>query len=91
MTRFKAPLTTYGSSPAASPVHSPVRSATAWALLAASAALDRWAQRVAMPPAAPPERLAQAEFEFYAQAGAPEGALYVDGQFVGWLQGVQRL
>ena len=27
----------------------------------------------------------------YAQAGAPEGALYVDGQFVGWIRGVQRL
>lgn len=29
--------------------------------------------------------------EFYAQAGAPEGALYVDGQLVGTLQGVSRL
>lgn len=29
--------------------------------------------------------------EFYAQAGAPEGALYVDGQLVGTLPGVRRL
>lgn len=29
--------------------------------------------------------------EFYAQAGAPEGALYVDGKLVGMLQGVSRL
>lgn len=30
-------------------------------------------------------------YEFYAQAGAPEGALYVDGQLVGTLDGVTRL
>lgn len=29
--------------------------------------------------------------EFHAEAGAPEGALYVDGQLVGHLPGVQRL
>jgi len=29
--------------------------------------------------------------EFYAEAGAPEGALYVDGQLVGYLPGVGRL
>lgn len=29
--------------------------------------------------------------EFYAQAGAPEGALYVDGKLVGHLHGVSRL
>ena len=31
------------------------------------------------------------ELEFYAEAGAPEGALYVDGQRVGSLHGVNRL
>jgi hypothetical protein len=30
-------------------------------------------------------------FEFHAEAGAPEGALYVDGKLVGWLHGVRRL
>jgi hypothetical protein len=30
-------------------------------------------------------------FEFHAEAGAPEGALYVDGRLVGWLTGVSRL
>lgn len=30
-------------------------------------------------------------FEFYAEAGAPEGALFVDGQRVGVLEGVRRL
>jgi hypothetical protein len=29
--------------------------------------------------------------EFHAEAGAPEGALYVDGQLIGHLQGVPRL
>ena len=29
--------------------------------------------------------------EFYAEAGAPEGALYVDGELVGHLPGVSRL
>lgn len=30
-------------------------------------------------------------FEFYAEAGAPEGALFVDGERVGVLDGVTRL
>ena len=30
-------------------------------------------------------------FEFYAESGAPEGALFVDGQRVGVLDGVTRL
>lgn len=30
-------------------------------------------------------------FEFHAEAGAPEGALFVDGQRVGVLEGVRRL
>jgi hypothetical protein len=29
--------------------------------------------------------------EFYADASAPEGALYVDGKLVGWINGVKRL
>jgi len=32
-----------------------------------------------------------AVYEFYAAAGAPEGALYVDGQLVAHLPGVSRL
>jgi len=30
-------------------------------------------------------------YEFHAEAGAPEGALYVDGQLVGHLPGISRL
>ena len=33
----------------------------------------------------------EADFEFHADAGAPEGALYVDGRFIGWIDGVKRL
>jgi hypothetical protein len=29
--------------------------------------------------------------EFYAEAGAPEGALYLDGKLIGFLPGVKRL
>jgi hypothetical protein len=31
------------------------------------------------------------QLEFYAEAGAPEGALYLDGELVGWVGGVRRL
>lgn len=31
------------------------------------------------------------QLEFYAEAGAPEGALYADGQLRARLEGVQRL
>jgi hypothetical protein len=31
------------------------------------------------------------ELEFYAEAGAPEGALYVDGRLVAHVPGVTRL
>ncbi len=31
------------------------------------------------------------ELEFYAEAGAPEGALYLNGKLVGTLPGVNRL
>lgn len=72
------------------PGHYPVRRTVAFVLQAASAALDRLAQRVAVP-AVHHTPATASEYEFYAQAGAPEGALYVDGQFVGWIRGVQRL
>ena len=29
--------------------------------------------------------------EFHAEAGAPEGALYLNGKLVGWVPGVRRL
>lgn len=58
-------------------------------LRVASAALARWSRRLAQPTGCPGRPAPQ--LEFYAEAGAPEGALYLDGQFVGWVSGVQRL
>lgn len=57
-------------------------------LASASALLARLSARLVAVPAAP---ACDPRFEFYAEAGAPEGALYVDGRFVGWLPGVTRL
>ena len=54
-------------------------------------------QRRAGAPGTPPGGATRAAphstraLEFYAEAGAPEGALYLDGQLVGWLHGVKRL
>lgn len=57
-------------------------------LRAASRSLDSLAERLALveAPAATDQVL-----EFHGDAGAPEGALYVDGQLVGRLLGVTRL
>ena len=63
------------------------------ALRVGSRCLARWARRLAaarhvreraLPPVAP-------EYEFYAEAGAPEGAVYVNGTYLGHLPGVTRL
>lgn len=53
-----------------------------------SAGLARLAERLA---ASQRRHRRPPELEFYAEAGAPEGALYVDGQLVGTLPGVTRL
>jgi len=66
-----------------------LRGAAAALLRAASALLARLAERVAA--AAPPAARVGGTLEFYAEAGAPEGALYLDGELVGHLPGVQRL
>jgi hypothetical protein len=57
-------------------------------LRGASAALARLAHRLAAPSH---RQRGDPRLEFYAEAGAPEGALYLDGQLVGWLEGVKRL
>ena len=64
------------------------RHALALMLHAASRALDGLAARLALVAAAP---AAEPFVEFHAEAGAPEGALFVNGQFVGRLPGVNRL
>ncbi len=58
-------------------------------LRAAGAALDRLASRLAA--LHPVARRGDPLIEFYAEAGAPEGALYVDGELVGLIDGVNRL
>ena len=58
-------------------------------LRSASALLARLSRNLALP-ARPKANPAQ-HLEFHAEAGAPEGALYLDGKLVGWLPGVRRL
>jgi hypothetical protein len=71
------------------PQHSTLaRQAAAGVLRSASATLARVARRLAAGACRP---RTDPRLEFYAEAGAPEGALYLDGQLVGWLQGVKRL
>jgi hypothetical protein len=66
-----------------------VRELAAAVLRALGAALDSLATRLmhVQPSPARDEPL----LEFHAEAGAPEGALYVNGQLVGHLRGVTRL
>ncbi|MBX3599616.1 MAG: hypothetical protein KIS83_04770 [Rubrivivax sp.] len=66
-----------------------VRVLVAALLQSASRALDALARRLALveAPAAP----AEPQLEFHGDAAAPEGALYVNGQLVGHVLGVNRL
>jgi hypothetical protein len=57
-------------------------------LRAGSRLLDGLAARLALQPTGQP---AEPVLEYHAEAGAPEGALYVDGQLVGHVLGVTRL
>jgi hypothetical protein len=60
-------------------------------LRSASTALARHARDVARPLHARQRRTqADMSVEFHAEAGAPEGALYIDGRLVGYLE-VRRL
>jgi hypothetical protein len=80
-------------------VHSPARPSSLRHVVAlalrsasASAGLDRMAHRLAVAEAAAPRIDARSpQVEFHAEAGALEGALYVDGQLVAMLPGVKRL
>jgi hypothetical protein len=69
---------------------SDLRLVVAAVLSGASVGLDRIARRL-VPVAAPRADAALPQLEFHAEAGALEGALYVDGQLVGLLPGVSRL
>ena len=65
-----------------------VRDLLAAALRAGSRFLDDLARRLARVRA---PAHADPVLEFYAEAGAPEGALYVDGRLLGVVAGVKRL
>ena len=68
--------------------HGAARQLAAAMLQRASAALARLAAALALEAA--PDR-SEPIVEFHAEAGAPEGALYIDGKLVGWIAGVNRL
>lgn len=69
------------------------RLALAALLRAAGASLDALALRLEAPArnVICPPSTSVAVVEFHADGGAPEGALYVDGRLIGWIDGVNRL
>ncbi|MCV2369491.1 hypothetical protein [Roseateles oligotrophus] len=67
--------------------HEAWRLRLALTLRTSSALLARLATRLTR--SARPTR--RPELEFYAEAGAPEGALYADGRRIGTLSGITRL
>jgi hypothetical protein len=82
--------TLYGfEGPFAGPGASPWRRALAVALRQSSRLMTRLARRLSMQH--PRAAMRAPELEFYAESGAPEGALYIDGELVGYLPGVKRL
>lgn len=76
--------------PLAAPSGSALRQLAASSLRLASRSLARLARQLAQRSAPTGARPLPA-LEFYAEAGAPEGALYLDGELVGHLPGVTRL
>jgi hypothetical protein len=67
------------------------RHAAAVVLHVVSQLLSRLARQLAAPPAQSRPVASSPVIEFYAEAGAPEGALYVEGQLVAVLPGISRL
>jgi len=67
------------------------RRALARTMRAAASLLHRLADRVTPKERRIPSTLTLPRLEFHADAGAPEGALYVDGLLFGHLPGVHRL
>ncbi len=86
------PLSPLAPTPFALPRgRSPVRRWLSQALYHLSRRLGRMALQLASSPAAHAEPDTLPSVEFHAEAGAPEGALYIDGLLVGHLAGVSRL
>jgi len=79
----------WAAADAARPVSAALLHLLAALLQTASHVLTRLAVRVSERQAAPVQTV---EFHaLYGDAGAPEGALYVNGELVGWIEGVKRL
>lgn len=81
----KSLLPVYGPLPA--PGAGMLRRWAAITLRAASRTLALQARRLQPRPRVSPAP----QLEFYCEAGAPEGALYLDGELVGRVPGVTRL
>lgn len=77
--------------PSLPPAPSAVRRTLAAFLESASRASAQLAQALAERPTRQAGAQDSPQVEFHAEAGAPEGALYVDGQLVATLPGVTRL
>ncbi|WP_284619703.1 hypothetical protein [Aquabacterium humicola] len=76
--------------PFAAPSGGVLRRSAAFALRGASKALAKLSRRLRADDVGRGAQRAP-ELEFYAEAGAPEGALYVNGEYVGHVSGVRRL
>lgn len=68
-----------------------VRRGAAAVMHGASRLLQRLAHRLAPEPGEPRGVAHELLLEFHAEAGAPEGALYIDGELVALLPGIRRL
>ncbi|MEZ0306286.1 MAG: hypothetical protein ACAH21_00070 [Ramlibacter sp.] len=80
----------WAATDAARPVSAALLYLLAAILQTGSHMLTRLAVRVSESRAAVPPQTV--EFHaLYGDAGAPEGALYVNGELVGWIEGVKRL
>ena len=73
------------------PTGSASRLALAHTAQAAAKVLQAFAERLAPTEERAPAALTLPRLEFHADAGTPEGALYIDGVLFGHLPGVQRL
>ena len=74
------------------PISTWARHAAAGALRAASRSLARLARKLRAEGHPPRRTLPVVEFHsIHRDAGAPEGALYIDGEWVGYLPGITRL
>jgi hypothetical protein len=76
---------------ALAPVDTVMRRSAAAVLRSTGRTLQRLGDRLGAAAARLPAASQPARLEFHAEAGAPEGALYVDGQLVAHLAGVRRL